>query len=135
MSLLSEFKDFMLTGDVIALAVAFIIGAAFNSVVTALVTDLFTPIIGIPGHISFNSITYTVNGSVFLVGPFINSLISFIVIALAVFFLIVKPVNKLKARMAPKAAPAPPATKDCPECCSKIPINAKRCPFCTSKLH
>ena len=118
-------------GDVIDLAVAVVIGVAFNAVVTALVTDMITPLIGIPGHMNFTSITYTVNGSVFMVGSFVNAVINFITIALVVFFLIVRPISKMKER---GKAPVSPTTKQCPECLSTIPLHAKRCAFCTAKL-
>lgn len=120
-------------GDVIDLAVAVIIGLAFNAVVAAFVADIITPLIGIPGHVNFASLTYTINGSVFSVGLFVNSLISFITIAVVVFFFIVKPVSKIK-EMTSKKAPVSPTTKQCLECLSNIPIGAKRCAFCTSKV-
>ncbi len=132
MSLIEEVKSFIVRGNVIDLAVAFVIGAAFNSLVTALVTDMVTPIIGIPGHVNFASLTYTVNGSTFLVGAFINSVISFLSIAFAIFFFIIKPMSKLKPA---STGPAPaPTTKECPYCFSSIQIKATRCPFCTSEL-
>ncbi len=132
MTMLEEFKNFISKGDVLDLAVAFVMGAAFNALVTALVTDMVSPIIGIPGHVNFASITYTVNGSTFLVGAFINSVISFLSIAVAVFFFIIKPMSKLKPV---SKAPAPaPTTKECPYCFSSIQIKATRCPFCTSEL-
>jgi large conductance mechanosensitive channel len=118
---------------VIDLAVAVIIGLAFNAVVTAFVTDIITPLIGIPGHVDFTSLTYTINGSMFLVGPFINAIINFITIALVVFFFIVKPISKMKEVSSKKTAVSP-TTKQCPECLSTIPIGAKRCAFCTSKV-
>lgn len=132
MSLIEEVKSFIVRGNVIDLAVAFVMGAAFNSLVTALVTDMVTPIIGIPGHVNFASLTYTVNGSTFLVGAFINSVISFLSIAFAIFFFIIKPMSKLKPA---STGPAPaPTTKECPYCFSSIQIKATRCPFCTSEL-
>jgi large conductance mechanosensitive channel len=133
MSIVEELKSFIMKGEVIDLAVAVVIGVAFNTVINAFVTDIVTPLIGIPGHVNFASLTYTVNGSTFLVGTFINAVISFVTIALVVFFFIVKPVDKLKSLRQPKQAEAP-KTKDCPECLSKIPIGAKRCAFCTAKL-
>lgn len=132
MSIVDDFKDFMLKGNVIDLAVAFVIGAAFSAVVTALVTDIITPLIGVPGHVNFASISYTINGSTFLVGSFINSVIAFLAIALAVFFFIIKPVAKLQSMK--KKSPAAPDTKTCPYCTSSVNIKATRCPFCTSKL-
>jgi large conductance mechanosensitive channel len=133
MSLANEFKDFIMKGDVIDLAVGVIIGLAFNSVITAFVTDIITPLIGIPGHVNFASWTYTINGSVFSIGLFINTVVSFITIALVVFFFIVKPVSKMKETTTKKVQVSP-TTKQCPECLSNIPIGAKRCAFCTSKV-
>jgi large conductance mechanosensitive channel len=131
MSLLEEFKAFMTKGDVIDLAVAVVVGVAFNAVVTAFVTDIITPIIGIPGHVNFASFTYTINGSTFLIGTFINAIISFITIALVVFFFLVKPASRFKK---PEVIKEPPPTKTCPECLSQIPAKARRCAFCTSKV-
>jgi len=131
--LANEFKDFIMKGDVIDLAVGVIIGLAFNSVITAFVTDIITPLIGIPGHVNFASWTYTINGSVFSIGLFINTVVSFITIALVVFFFIVKPVSKMKETTTKKVQVSP-TTKQCPECLSNIPIGAKRCAFCTSKV-
>ncbi len=133
MSLVTDFKDFISKGDVLDLAVAFVMGAAFNTVVTAMVTDIVSPLIGVPGHVNFASITYTVNGSTFLIGAFINSIIAFLAIAIAVFFFIIKPVAKLNNLKKPKNAPGP-TTKTCPYCLSAIPLNATRCAFCTSQL-
>ncbi len=135
MSLLSDFKNFVMKGEVIDLAVAVVIGVAFNAVVTAFVGDIITPLIGVPGHVNFSSLNYTVNGSVFMVGSFVSALISFISIALVVFFFIVKPVSKLKERAnAKEEDKSGPKTKQCPECLSNVPIAARRCAFCTSKL-
>ena len=134
MSLMADFKDFIMKGDVINLAVAVVIGVAFNAVITAFVTDIITPLIGLPGHIDFAAYTYTVNGSAFLVGAFVNAIISFISIALVVFFFIVKPVEKMKKLSEKNKAAAAPTTKQCPECLSTIPLGAKRCAFCTAKL-
>lgn len=133
MSLANEFKDFILKGNVIDLAVAVVIGVAFNAVITAFVTDIITPLIGIPGHVDFSSLTYTINNSVFMVGSFVNAIIGFITIALVIFFFVVKPVSKMK-EMTSKKPIAPPNTKQCPECLSNIPLKAKRCAFCTSKV-
>ena len=133
MSLLTDFKDFVFKGDVVDLAVAVVIGIAFNTFITAFITDIITPLIGIPGRVDFSSLTYTVNGSVFMIGAFVNALISFITIALVIFFFLVKPVSKMKERTAPKAQVAS-KTKECPECLSQIPAGAKRCAFCTAKL-
>jgi large conductance mechanosensitive channel len=129
------FKQFMLRGNVLDLAVAVIIGAAFGAVVTALVKDLITPIIAaIVGKPDFSGIVFTVNGSKFLIGDFINAVVSFLLIAAAVYFFVVLPVNKIVARMRRGETPADPTTKKCPECLSEVPIAARRCAFCTSAL-
>lgn len=131
MKLLSDFKQFVLRGNVVDLAVAVVIGTAFAAVVKALVTDLLTPIIAlIFGKPSFEDLTFTINGSHFLYGDFINALITFLSIAAAVFFFVVAPVNALMKRRAQED----PDTKECPECTSAIPIKARRCPQCTSQL-
>ncbi|MCL5011587.1 MAG: large conductance mechanosensitive channel protein MscL [Candidatus Marsarchaeota archaeon] len=130
MSVIKEFKDFIVRDNILDLAVAFVMGAAFNAVVTALVTDIVTPIIGIPGHVNFASLTYSVNGSTFLVGAFINSIIAFLSIAIAVFFFIIKPASKL----APKKQETAPQTKTCPYCLSQIQVKATKCAFCTSSV-
>jgi large conductance mechanosensitive channel len=130
------FKQFMLRGNVLDLAVAVVMGAAFGAVVTALVKDLITPIIAaIVGKPDFSAIKFTANGSEFLIGDFINALVSFILIGAAVYFFVVLPVNKILARMRRGEAPPPdPTTKKCPECLSEVPIAARRCAFCTSAL-
>jgi large conductance mechanosensitive channel len=129
------FKQFLMRGNVIDLAVAVVIGAAFGAVVTALVKDLITPIIAaLVSKPDFSSLVFTINGSRFLIGDFINALVSFLLIATAVYFFVVLPVNTVMARMRRGAAPADPTTKRCPECMSEIPIAAKRCAFCTSAL-
>ena len=129
------FKQFMLRGNVLDLAVAVVMGAAFGAVVTALVKDLITPIIAaIVGRPDFSGILFTVNGSKFLIGEFINAVVSFLLIGAAVYFFVVLPVNKIMARIR-TGEPAPdPTTKKCPECLSDVPIGARRCAFCTSVL-
>ena len=127
------FKQFIMRGNVLDLAVAVVMGAAFGAVVTALVKDLLTPLIAaIVGKPDFSAITFEVNGSKFLIGDFINALISFILIAAAVYFFVILPMNALLARMRRGEAPPDPTSKECPECLSSIPIAAKRCAFCTS---
>lgn len=129
------FMQFMMRGNVLDLAVAVVIGAAFGAVVTALVKDLITPIIAaIVGKPDFSGIVFTVNGSKFLIGDFINALVSFILIAAAVYFFVVLPVNKIIAMKRRGQAPPDPTTKKCPECLSEVPIAARRCAFCTSAL-
>ncbi len=132
--MLREFKQFVLRGNVIDLAVAVVIGAAFGAIVTALVTDIITPIIGaIGGQPDFSGLTFTINGSQFLYGAFINALLSFLIIAAVVFVFVVKPMNALLTRMRTEASPDP-LTAKCPECLSEIQVGARRCPFCTSEL-
>jgi large conductance mechanosensitive channel len=129
------FRQFLLRGNVLDLAVAVVIGAAFGAVVTALVKDLITPIIAaVVGKPDFSGITFTVNGSKFLIGDFINAVVSFILIGAAVYFFVVLPVNTLMARIKRGEAPPDPTTKRCPECLSEVPIAARRCAFCTSGL-
>ncbi len=129
------FRQFVLRGNVLDLAVAVVMGAAFGAVVTALVKDLITPIIAaLVGKPDFSNIQFSVNGSKFLIGDFINALVSFLLIAAAVYFFVVLPVNTLLARVKRGEAPPDPTTKRCPECLSEVPIAARRCAFCTSAL-
>jgi large conductance mechanosensitive channel len=133
--MLSGFKQFILRGNVVDLAVGVVIGAAFGGVVTALTKDLLTPLIAaLVGKPDFSAISFTLNGSVFPVGDFINAAISFLLIAAAVYFFVVTPINALVARMRKAPAPADPTTKKCPECLSEIPIDARRCANCTQPL-
>ena len=126
------FKKFILRGNVLDLAVAVVIGAAFTAVVTAFVKGFITPLIGVFGGVpDFSSVYFTVNNSRFLVGEFINALLSFLMIAIVIYFLVVLPVNKLNERISP---PPPSKTRDCPECLSKIPMAARRCAFCTAEV-
>jgi large conductance mechanosensitive channel len=129
------FKQFIFRGNVLDLAVAVVIGAAFSGVVTALVADLINPIIAALIHKpDFSGLFFTINGSKFMIGAFLNALVSFLLIAAAVYFFVVLPVNKIMARMRRGEAPPDPTTKNCPECISEVPIAAKRCKFCTSPL-
>ena len=133
--MLKGFKQFLLRGNVIDLAVAVVIGGAFGAVVTALVKDLITPLIAaIAGKPDFSAIQFEINKSKFLIGDFINAIVSFLLIAAAVYFFVVVPVNAVLARMRRGDAPPDPTTKQCPECLSTIPIQAKRCAFCTSPV-
>ena len=133
--MLSGFKQFILRGSVVDLAVGVVVGAAFGSVVTALTKDLLTPLIAaLVGKPDFSAIKFTINGSVFPVGDFINAVISFLLIAVAVYFFVVTPINALVARMRKAPAPADPTTKKCPECLSEIPLDAKRCAFCAQPV-
>jgi large conductance mechanosensitive channel len=133
--MLKEFRQFIMRGNVVDLAVAVVIGVAFGAVVTALVADIITPLVAaIFGKPSFDGLTFTINGSHFLYGAFLDSLVSFITIAAAIFFFVVKPLNMLAARRAAGAPPESPTTRACPECLSDIPIGARRCAFCTSEV-
>jgi large conductance mechanosensitive channel len=125
------FKQFILRGNVLDLAVAVVMGAAFGAVVTALVKDILTPIIGLAGGRPEFS---TIKAGPLLVGDFVNAIISFLLIAAAVYFFVVLPVNTLVNRMKRGEVPPDPTTKKCPECLSDIPIPARRCAFCTSIL-
>ena len=128
-----EFKKFALRGNVVDLAVAVVIGVAFAALVTAFVEDLITPLIAaIIGEPDFSGITFEINGSVFRIGSFINALIAFLSVAVVIFFFVVKPMNLLLARSR-REPPADPTTKKCPECLSEIPLEARRCAFCTSE--
>ncbi len=130
-----EFKQFILRGNVVDLAVAVVIGAAFGAVVTAFIADIITPLIAaIFGKPSFAGLSFTINHSTFLYGDFINAIFTFVTIAAAIFFFVVKPLNVLEARRAAGAPTESPTTRACPECLSEIPIAAKRCAFCTSEV-
>ncbi len=129
------FKQFMLRGNVIDLAVAVVMGAAFGAVVTAFVKDLLTPLISaIFGKPNFDNLKFTVNNSTFAYGDFVNALISFLLIAIAVYFFVVLPINHIVARMNRGETPPDPTTKKCPECQSEIPIAARRCAHCAQPV-
>jgi len=128
---LSGFKTFLLRGNVVDLAVGFVIGVAFGGVVTALVKDLVTPLIAaIFGKPDFGALTFTINNSKFLYGDFINAVVAFVLVAAVIYYLVVVPYTELVSRSR-KEPPADPTTKKCPECLSEIPITATRCAFCT----
>jgi large conductance mechanosensitive channel len=128
---MKEFKQFLLRGNVVDLAVGVVVGAAFGTIVTALVTDFLTPLIAAIAKVpDFSGLFFTINGSQFMYGHFINALISFVLVAGSVFFFVVKPMNILIAK-SKKGPPADPTTKKCTECVSEIPIEAKRCSHCT----
>jgi large conductance mechanosensitive channel len=129
------FKQFIFRGNVIDLAVAVVMGAAFGAVVTAFVKDLLTPLIAaIFGKPDFSNLKVTVNNSTFMYGEFINALVSFLLIGIAVYFFVVAPMNALVARMRRGEKAPDPTTKKCPECMSEIPIAARRCAFCTTAV-
>ena len=135
LSIADEFKAFILRGNVVDLAVGIIIGAAFSGLVQALVKDLITPLIPAPSKSGLSDFApkIPVIGTHLLVGDFINTIISFLILALVVFFFVVKPVNALMARYKPKDA-GPATTRECPFCLSTVPIKATRCAYCTSQL-
>jgi len=130
--MLRGFRTFLLRGNVVDLAVAVVIGAAFGRVVNSFVEHILTPLIAIPGDVDFSAIGFTVNGSEFFVGRFLNELISFVLIAAAVYFLVVRPANLVMDRVSVEEAA--PGTRACPECHSSIPTAARRCAFCTSEV-
>ena len=132
---MNGFKKFMMRGNVIDLAVAVVIGVAFGAVITELVKDLITPLIAaIVGKPDFSAIQFTVNNSKFMIGSFINAVVSFLLVSAAIYFFVVLPTNSLTARMRRGEAPPDPTVKKCPECLSDVPIAARRCAFCTAPL-
>jgi large conductance mechanosensitive channel len=133
--MLDGFKKFILRGNVVDMAVGVVIGAAFGGVVTALTTDLLTPLIAaIVGKRDFSSVQFTINGTLFPLGHFINAVVAFLLVAAAIYFFVVTPVNALVARMHRGETPPDPTTKKCPECMSEIPIDARRCSHCTQPV-
>lgn len=132
-SVLKGFKNFIVRGNVVDLAVGVMVGAAFNSVVSSLVKDLMTPLIAaIFKQPNFENFSFTIHGSQFLYGDFINNLISFLITAATIYFFVVVPINKLSSIH--KGPPPAATTKQCPECLSNIPAKARRCAYCTSVL-
>ena len=131
MTLVKEFKQFLMRGNLVELAVAFVIGVVFAALIKAFIADLITPIIAlIFGQPNFGSLSFTINSSHFLYGDFINALITFVTTAAVIFLFVVKPYNALMSRRAKED----PTVKECPECTSEIPIKARRCPMCTPEL-
>src|SRR6185437_3707003 len=131
---MKDFKEFLLRGNLVEMAVGIVIGLAFAAVVTAFVGDLITPLIAaIGGKPNFGDLSFTINKSHFLYGAFLNALITFLIIAAVIFFLVVKPVNALMARRKTEA-PVDETTRECPYCLSQIPIAARRCAFCTQEV-
>jgi large conductance mechanosensitive channel len=132
--IVKEFRAFILRGNLVDLAIAVVIGAAFTAVVNALVRDLITPLIAaIFGEPDFGTLSFTINGSQFAYGDFLNALLTFLIVAAVVFFLVVKPVNMLMARLRTEPDVETP-TRGCPECLSQIPVAARRCAFCTIEV-
>jgi large conductance mechanosensitive channel len=133
--MLKGLKQFLLRGNVVDLAVAVVIGGAFGAVVAALVKDLLTPLIAaIVGKPDFSAIEFTVNGSKFLIGDFVNAVISFLLVSAAIYFFVVAPMNMIVERRRRGEPPPDPTTKKCQECLSEIPIAAHRCAFCTQPV-
>src|SRR3954469_7446478 len=131
--LLKEFREFILRGNLVDLAVAVVIGTAFTALVAAFTKDVITPLLAaIGGKPDFGNLAFTINGSRFAYGEFINALITFLIVAAVVFFLVVRPVNAMRARYKPETKAAEPV-RECPECLSDIPVRARRCAFCTTE--
>ncbi len=129
------FKQFLLRGNVVDLAVGVVIGAAFGAVVASFVKDILTPFIAaVVKQPDFSALSLTINNSKIMYGSFLNALIAFLLVATAVYYFVVLPVNALMARARKEPVPADPTTKKCPECLSEIPIDARRCAHCTSAL-
>ena len=130
--MLKGFRDFILRGNVMDLAVAVILGAAFNAIVGSLVSDVLNPLIAATiGKPDFSGVILHVGGGAIKVGNFFNAVVSFLIVAAVVYFAIVLPMNAVMARIKKPAPAAPPATKTCSECLSEIPVAAKRCAHCT----
>ena len=133
MTILDDFKKFILRGNVVDLAVGVVMGAAFGGVVTSMVKDIITPIVSIPGKVNFADLTFQVGGGVIKYGEFLNNIVSFLIVAVGVFFLVVRPVNWLMSHRK-QEEPADPTEQDCPFCLKAVPIKASRCCYCTSQL-
>jgi large conductance mechanosensitive channel len=132
--MLKEFREFVLRGNLVDLAVAVVIGAAFTALVNAFVESLITPLIAaVAGEPDFSGLTFAINGSVFRYGEFFNALITFLIVAAVLFFLVIKPVGALLERTRSER-PVTDETRDCPECLSRIPQEARRCAYCTAAL-
>jgi large conductance mechanosensitive channel len=132
--MLKEFKEFLLRGNLIEIAVGLVLALAFTAVVTSLVEDLITPVIAaIFGQPDFSGLTFTINDSTFRYGEFLNALLAFVLIAAVLFFLVIKPVNALIERTRREGTPDP-TTRQCPECLSEIPVDARRCAYCTAEV-
>jgi large conductance mechanosensitive channel len=132
--MLSGFGKFLMRGNVVDLAVAVVIGAAFGAIVTSLVKDLITPLIAaIFGKPDFSAIAFEINGSKFAIGDFVNACVSFLLVATAIYFFVVLPMNSITTRFK-KPDDEPPALRECDECLSEVPAAAKRCKFCTAAL-
>jgi len=135
MGVYEDFKKFLISGSLVSMAVAFVVGLAIVALIGALVNDIINPLIGAAGHVNFNSLgVLTINGSSLLGGAFLGAIINFFILMAVVFFLIAYPYQKSQERKAARAAKAAPTTRECPACCNQIPIKATRCGFCTSTV-
>jgi large conductance mechanosensitive channel len=132
--MLKEFRDFILRGNVIDLAVGIVIGAAFGAMVTSFVANVLTPLFAVLRVPDFKTLAFYINDSPVPYGLFLNSLISFVLVGAAIFFFVVKPMNAMTARLKKPEAETEPPIKVCPFCASDIPTAATRCPHCTSQL-
>lgn len=131
---LRDLRKFILRGSVIDLAVGIVIGTAFTGVVNSFVKDFITPLIGLIGIPHFASYTFGPAANPFHLGDFINSIISFVIMACVIFFVVVRPINTLRDRLTPQKEPAPSTSRDCPFCLSAIPLKASRCAYCTLEV-
>lgn len=132
--MLTEFKQFILRGNVIDLAIAVVIGAAFGTIVTSLVENIITPLIGaLGGQPDFSGLSFEINNSEIRYGAFLNALIAFLIIAAVIFFAVIKPMNAMMTRMRTEPTPDP-LTGKCPYCFSEVQVGATRCPFCTQEI-
>jgi large conductance mechanosensitive channel len=132
--MLTEFREFILRGNLVDLAVAVVVGTAFTALVTSMVENLFTPLIAaIGGEPDFSELSFTINGSTFRYGDFVNALIAFLAVATVLFFFVIKPVNSLLSRLRTEP-PVAEETHQCPECLTEIPMTARRCAFCTTQV-
>jgi large conductance mechanosensitive channel len=132
--MLKEFRQFILRGNLVDLATAVVIGTAFTAVVNAIVKDLITPLIAaVGGQPNFGDLAFTINGSRFAYGDFLNAFLTFLIVAAVMFFLVIRPVNALLERFRPEPK-VDQETRECPECLSDIPVGARRCAFCTAPL-
>ena len=133
--MLKGFRDFILRGNVVDRAVAVIIGAAFNAIVTSLVNDVLKQLISaVVGKTDFSEVVINLHGTPIRIGNFITATLQFLIVAAVVYFLIVLPLNTLMKRFKKPEAPPPVTTKKCPECLSDIPLEAHRCAFCTQPV-
>jgi large conductance mechanosensitive channel len=132
--MLTGFREFIMRGNVVDLAVAVVIGAAFGALITSFVGDVLTPLLGVFGLPNFEDLTVTVGEAVVRYGAFLNALISFLLVALAIYFFVVQPLNALEQRRQ-RGSEDTPTTKTCTECASEIPAAARRCPMCTQPQH